>query len=160
VLSVALGTLEGRPVIVSSGNDSTVRVWDLTTGAPRAKALHGHVGCVQSIALGILEGRPLIVSAGDDGTIRVWDMTTGAPRGEPWRGHADQVNSIALGTLEGQQVIVSGGGDGTVRVWDLAGFERDRVDVGFFIDAVAIAENGFVVTAGTQGLVVIQFHGR
>ena len=32
VTAVAVGELGGRPVVVSGGRDSTVRVWDLTTG--------------------------------------------------------------------------------------------------------------------------------
>ena len=32
VISVALGTLDDRSVIVSGGHDGTLRVWDLATG--------------------------------------------------------------------------------------------------------------------------------
>jgi hypothetical protein len=34
VLGVAVGELEGRPVIVSTGEDRTVRMWSLRGGAP------------------------------------------------------------------------------------------------------------------------------
>ena len=117
--SVALGTLEGRAVLVSGGEDETVRVWDLASGAPRGEPLRGHEGAVCSVALGTVEGRPVIVSGGDR-TVRVWDLASGAPRGEPLRGHEGKVRSVALGMLEGRPVIVSGGEDETVRVWDLA----------------------------------------
>ena len=61
-------------MIVSGGADGTVRVWDLTSGAPRGEPLRGHDGEVTSAAVGTLEGRPVIVSGGDDGTVRVWDI--------------------------------------------------------------------------------------
>jgi WD40 repeat protein len=78
VTAVALGTLNGRPVIVSVALDvfsggvaGTVRVWDLATGAPHGKPL-GHAG-LTSVAAGTLDGRSVIVSGGNDRTVRVWD---------------------------------------------------------------------------------------
>ena len=119
VRSVAVGELDGRQVIVSGGEDWTVRVWDLASGTPRGEPLRGHyLPCVSSV--GELDGRPVIVSGGLDGTVRVWDLASGTPRGEPLRGHEDQVHSVVLGELDGRPVIVSGGNDATVRVWDLA----------------------------------------
>jgi WD40 repeat protein len=120
VNSVALGTLDGKPVIVSGGEDSTLRVWDLASGMQRGESLRGHESPVKSVALGALDGRPVIVSGGEDSTLRVWDLASGTPRGEPLRGHESPVKSVALGTLDGRPVIVSGSSDRTVRVWDLA----------------------------------------
>ncbi|MBV8348993.1 MAG: hypothetical protein JOZ49_16135, partial [Mycolicibacterium sp.] len=42
VEAVAVGELEGRPVVVSGGWDQTVRVWDLATGDPVGDPLRGH----------------------------------------------------------------------------------------------------------------------
>ena len=80
VHSVAVGTLENRPVIVSGGSwfDGTVRVWDLASGASRGEPLRGHKDLVSSVALGTLEDRPVIVSGGRDRTVRVWDIQDGA----------------------------------------------------------------------------------
>ena len=77
-------------MIVSGGNDKTVRVWDLTSGAPRGEPLRGHEDWVTSVALGTLEDRPVIASGGLDKTVRVWDLISGVPRGEPLRGHEAQ----------------------------------------------------------------------
>ena len=77
VRAVAVGELEGRPVVVSGGDDGTVRVWDLATGTPVGDPFTGHTGAVNAVAVGELEGRPVVVSGGDDGTVRVWDLAPG-----------------------------------------------------------------------------------
>jgi WD40 repeat protein len=50
------------------GDDGTVRVWDLASGAPRGEPLRGHDGRVYSVVLGTLDGRPVVVSGGGDRT--------------------------------------------------------------------------------------------
>ena len=44
VTAVAIGRAGGRDVIVSGGQDATVRVWDAVTGQPRGEPLTGHTG--------------------------------------------------------------------------------------------------------------------
>jgi WD40 repeat protein len=114
--SVALGTLGDRPMIVSGGMDSTVRVWDVSSGKQRGEPLRGHTGPVTSVACGTLDGPRVIVLGADGSTARVWDLASGKPR---YDEHCS-VCSVTLGTLDGRPVIVSGGIDGTVRVWNLA----------------------------------------
>jgi WD40 repeat protein len=122
----AVGALpDGTPVIVSGGDDRTVRVWRLADGAPVGEPITGHDGMVTAVAVGALppDGTPVIVSGGDDRTVRVWRLADGAPVGEPLRGHTSAVGSVAVGALpDGTPIIVSGGADGdnTVRVWRLA----------------------------------------
>ena len=123
VNAVAVGALpDGTPVIISGGDDGTVRVWRLADGTPVGEPLTGHDGAVTAVAVGALpDGTPVIVSGGDDGTVRVWRLADGTPVGEPLRGHDGAVNAVAVGALpDGTPVIISGGGDGTVRVWRLA----------------------------------------
>lgn len=120
VYSIVFGSLDNRPIIVSGGDDGTVGIWDLATGAQHGEPLCGHEGRVRTVALGALEGRPIIVSGGYDRTVRLWDLATGAPVGEPLRGHAGEVYSVALGALDGQVVAISGSDDCTVRRWDVA----------------------------------------
>ena len=124
VRAVAVGALlDGTPVIVSGGNDRTVRVWRLADGAPVGEPLRGH-GPVRAVAVGALpDGTPVIVSGGDDGAVRMWRLADGTRVGEPLTGptRVRAVWAVAVGALpDGTPVIVSGGNDRTVRVWRLA----------------------------------------
>ena len=123
VTAVAVGALpDGAPVIISGGDDGTVRVWRLADGTPAGEPLRGRNGGVRAVAAGALPvGTPVIISGGDDGTVRVWRLADGTPAGEPLRGRDGGVRAVAAGALpDGTPVIISGGDDGTVRVWRLA----------------------------------------
>lgn len=74
VNSIALGTLEGRIVVISGGEDGTLRIWDLASHAQREDPLRGHDQAVFSVVLGTLNYRPVIVSVGRDDTVRTWDL--------------------------------------------------------------------------------------
>ncbi len=118
VRCVAIAMADGAPVAVSSGDDGTVRVWDLRTGTARATPQSGHTGSVKALAAGDIDGVPVAVSGGSDGVVRVWDLRTGTARGQ-LTGHGSDVTAVAVGAIDGVPAAVSGGGDGTVRVWDL-----------------------------------------
>ena len=60
--------------IVSGGEDSTVRLWDVASGEQVAQ-LDGHAGSVWSV--GFSPDGAQIVSGGDDSTVRLWDVASG-----------------------------------------------------------------------------------
>ena len=120
VRAVAVGDLDGRPVVVSGGGDGTVQMWDLASETPAGGSITGHTGAVNAVAVGELDGRPVVVSGGGDGMVRVWDLASGTPAGGPFTGHTGAVNAVAVGELDGRPVAVSGGDDHSVRVWDPA----------------------------------------
>ena len=109
VNAVAVGALpDGPPVIVSGGDDGTVRVWRLADGAPVGEPLAGHDGAVNAVAVGALpDGTPVIVSGGDDGTVRVWRLADGTPLVPPL--HLSQsVRNIAV---HGDVIVTAAGAD-------------------------------------------------
>jgi WD40 repeat protein len=112
-VSVAIGRVGDRDVIVSGGDDHTVRIWDPHTGQPVGAPLTGHTGRVSSVAIGRVGDRDVIVSGGHDATVRIWDPHTGQPVGAPLTGHTGSVLSVAIGRVGDRDVIVSGddGGD-------------------------------------------------
>jgi WD40 repeat protein len=110
---------DGTAVIVSGGNDGTVRVWRLADLTPVGEPLHAQSGMVAAVAVAALPDRtPVIVSGGSDGSVRVWRLADLTPVGVPLRGHDYRVTAVAAAALpDGTPVIISGGNDGTVRVW-------------------------------------------
>jgi WD40 repeat protein len=54
--------------------DSTIRLWDLNTGAETAR-LKGHLGPINALCV-LPDGR--LASGSQDKTIRLWDLNTGA----------------------------------------------------------------------------------
>jgi|GEM_PF-816297 len=117
IASVAMGEIDGLPVVVSGGGDWYVRVSNARTGQPIFEPHEGHTNPVSSVALISIDGLPVIVSGSADKEIRLWNARTGEPIWEPLRGHSDYVNSVAVGTIGGAPVIFSGSEDGTIRRW-------------------------------------------
>jgi hypothetical protein len=78
--AVALGEVDGLPVIVSGSRDMSVRVWDARSGQPRGQPLIGHTEVVGAVALGMIDDLPIIVSGSRDMTVRVWDARSGDER--------------------------------------------------------------------------------
>jgi WD40 repeat protein len=70
---VTFGELEGHTVIIASGADGVIRVWDAVNGNEVAK-LYGHTDGVWGLASGSHRGRAIVASSSDDLTIRIWDL--------------------------------------------------------------------------------------
>ena len=100
--------------IVSGSEDTTVRVWDVATGAC-VQTLEGHSGDVNSVSFDVTGSR--ILSGSEDKTVRVWDVATGACV-QTLEGHSSWVTSVSFDGTGSR--IVSGSDDKTVRVWDVA----------------------------------------
>jgi len=109
VFSVAVFLEKG--ILVSSSDDSTIRVWSLAT-AQVTQVLQGHSYGVLSVA--ISSGGERVVSGSKDKTLRVWSLASGQTT-LVLNGHSDAVRSVAISSND--QFIVSGSYDYTLRVW-------------------------------------------
>jgi len=157
VVALALADLSGESVIVSGGEDGTLRLWRLADGAPIGEPMRGHDRGATYVATGIRDGEPVAVSGGNDGTVRLWRLTDGKQIGGQLRGHRGWVRSVAIGDYHRQPIAASGGFDGTVRIWRLA----DGTQLGppiqshnGWVEAVALGvHNGepVVVSGGDDG---------
>ena len=109
--------------IVSGSNDSSLQLWDASTGF-ELKKLKGHTGSVNSVAFSN-DGR-LIVSGSFDKSVRVWNASTGREM-KKLMGHVAAVNSVMFSSDDAW--IVSGSDDNSVRVWNLTDVELNSKEL-------------------------------
>ncbi|KAH7877063.1 WD40-repeat-containing domain protein [Lentinula edodes] len=100
--------------LVLGCSDSTVRIWDASTGVQIGDSLQGHTRTVNSVAFSSDGTR--IVSGSDDETVRVWDARTGAQICEPFKDHGRYINAVAI-SPNGTK-IVSGSDDNAIQICD------------------------------------------
>ena len=115
--SVAFSPRDGNTLAVVTG-DSTVKLWDLATGANYADL--NHESRVTSLAFSP-DGSRLAV-AGGDGTVNLWDPAAGN-RVTAWEAHAGLVGAVTF-SPDGSILASQAGWDGLVRLWDV---ETQRV---------------------------------
>lgn len=111
---------DGR-TLVTAGDDSSIRLWDLTSpdrvrqiGAP----ITGHVESVVAVEFSP-DGR-VLASGGGDRTIRLWNVRTPlrpASLGQSLTGHDGALRDLEF-SPDGTR-LGSTSTDSTVRVWDL-----------------------------------------
>ena len=130
--------------IVSGSVDTTVRIWDATTGE-NTRTLNGHTGSVESVAWS--PDGSQIVSGSNDNTVRIWNAATGESR--TLNGHTLLVHSVAW-SPDGSQ-IVSGSWDNTVRIWNAATGNLARTLNGHTgrVSSVAWSPDGSQIVSGS-----------
>src|SRR5262249_10282607 len=136
----------------SSGEDARIAIWKPGEAKPIA-VLQGHQAPVVSLAVSP-DGTKL-ASASWDHTARLWPLPGTGGGGEPrvLEGHKDNVNGAAFGP-DGKSVVTVGY-DATVRIWPLAGGAPEIVTLPTPLNAVAIAPDGDIITAGADGKVYV-----
>ncbi|KAJ5392490.1 hypothetical protein N7509_007980 [Penicillium cosmopolitanum] len=136
---------DGR-LLASSSHDSTVRLWDPTTGALTQK-LEGHSGSVLSVAFSF-DGR-MLASGSDDKTVRIWDPLTGAPVQTP-KYHPMWVLSVTF-SPDGR-LLASGSLDKIVRLWDPATGALTQTLEGHLgsVAALAFSSDGRLLASGSD----------
>ena len=107
-------------LVLSSGYDNTVRLWDLQTGK-EIRRFVGHEGLVHGLAFSA-DGKHVLTS-GKDGTIRLWETET-AREIRQFSGHKGPVRCVAL-SPDGK-LLLSGGQDKTLRLWNVETGEELR----------------------------------
>ncbi|HEY1376245.1 MAG TPA: serine/threonine-protein kinase [Gemmataceae bacterium] len=100
-------------VLLSAGQDRSLRVWDLATGA-EARRVTAPAGVGSHFGLAVSPDGRLLAAGGAGHTLRVLDATDFQEL-RTLRGHTGLVHGAAFGP-EGR--LASASFDGTVRVWD------------------------------------------
>ncbi len=104
---------DGRKLL-SSGNDRTVRLWDVTT----KKEILGKPIKVRRWAYGaaLSPDAKWIVTGGRGKKIELWDARTGKQVPTALEGHTSSIERVTLSP--DARWVISAGRDGTVRIWD------------------------------------------
>jgi len=107
---------EGK--LFTSGDDMTLRVWDLETGR-QVQVWGPFESETDTCAIDALHRRAVL--GGDDGVVRVFDIDTGETIGEV-DAHASGIKKVAVSPRTGD--ILSAAYDQKVIVWDAGTLER------------------------------------
>lgn len=148
--------LDGRWIVISTFEDSTLRVWDLLAQAPVGAPLTGHTAEVTDLATS--GSKDLLVSTSKDGTARIWDLRTRKVVGNPLGDHQLGAKAVSLGRLDDRDIVVTGDGDGNIRAWDL--LTREVLSLGIPPHADAIARLRMQTLNHVPVLVVADTSGR
>jgi len=125
VLAVAFGPRPG--LLVSAGDDETIRTWDLALG--RAAACHSRLGYRATVLAASPSGTALAAGCAD-GTVRLY---AGGERGSlpDWAdapvlaGHAHGITAMSFDASG--RLLATASRDGTARIWDVASREATTV---------------------------------
>ena len=110
----ALDFHKSKPLFVSGGNDSKIKVWNYNTGKCLC-TFEAHAGKVRSTFFH--HKYPWILSASDDKTIRIWNWQSRS-NVAVMKGHKEGVRCARFHPT--QDLIVSVSRDKTLRIWDIS----------------------------------------
>jgi len=133
---------DGR--MMTAGEDGRIALWGAGEQTP-ATMLEGHKGPV--VALAVSPDGATIASASWDRTVRLWPLAGAAPR--VLEGHQQNVNAVAF--APDGRTLVSAGYDATLRLWPLADGAPIVASLPTPLNAVAVAPDGEIATAGADG---------
>jgi WD40 repeat protein len=111
-------------ILASTGEDGTVRLWDVATRKPRGAPLRGHEKNVTALAFSH-DGR-LLATGGSDQQVLLWDVRGGRRVTGPLSGHRAEVSGLAFAGPPDSPVLVSasaGRGPGAIFLWPLGAVE-------------------------------------
>ena len=143
----ALAFSPNQDLLVSGGNDRSVRIWDVKN-AKHLRTIDGRCAVYSVVFL----DDKTIASGGDDYLIHIWDAATGKHIKE-LAGHQNTI--VSLARTHGK-VLISGAQDKTIRRWDVAAGKelsqivRNQGDC----DAMVLSDdNKFVASAGLNNTI-------
>jgi cytochrome c len=135
---------DGR--VATAGEDGRIALWRASEPQP-VSVLEGHTAPV--VALAVSPDGKMLASASWDHSARLWPLDGGRPR--LLEGHTQNVNGVAF--ARDSRAIITAGYDATLRIWPLDNGAPTVVTLPTPLNAVAVAPDGEIVTAGADGKV-------
>lgn len=112
-----IGTVNGRPVVVTGGGDGLLRIWDLATHELVGAPLPTGQGVLYDVMIMRRDNRDVAVTNGD--TLRVWDLGARRALTPPMDTKALLPRLLAVGSAVGTQVALTENSGGEVQRWNL-----------------------------------------
>lgn len=117
-----------RTALVSSGRDSSVRMWDLRDAATLMSSRHDSSGAIKAITTACLgeDGALRLVVGFENGSLRQFDIGSGEAVGSSVRAQRSPVQMLVEASTPAIGPAVATIGENTVRVWDFSS-SRDPI---------------------------------
>ncbi len=147
----SLATVEGG-LLVTGGEDTTVRVWDVAS-ARQLRLFQGHMTRVTAVAARS-DGKQ-VASASEDGAIRIWDLNT-EDEHQAFSEATDSLWAVAF-SPDGKRVA-SAGADRIIRVYNPETGKRETVLEGAKAPITSLCflpDSNRLVAAGGDQVVVV-----
>ncbi|HTU22763.1 MAG TPA: WD40 repeat domain-containing protein [Gemmataceae bacterium] len=142
-------------LLVSSGEDHTLRVWDVGQRRERYR-LKGHGGGATVSCLAFSADGSRLASGGDDSRICVWDAASGR---RLYRGAIEvEQNVTCLALSADGKMLVANAGEGSFRLWEIASatasppIEGHRAAITF---AAFLPDGRSLLTASRDGTALV-----
>uniref|UniRef100_A0A9J8C2T1 Small ribosomal subunit protein RACK1 n=1 Tax=Cyprinus carpio carpio TaxID=630221 RepID=A0A9J8C2T1_CYPCA len=132
---------------LSGSWDSTLRLWDLTTGTTTRRFV-GHTKDVLSVAFSA-DNRQ-IVSGSRDKTIKLWNTLGVCKYTIQDDSHTEWVSCVRFSPNSNNPIIVSCGWDKMVKVWNLANCKLKTNHIGHtgYLNTVTVSPDGSLCASG------------
>jgi WD40 repeat protein len=111
ITAVALGDINGAPILALADGAYGVQVWDIATGEPRShRPVNWNGGAAYALALCTLEDRQVLAVGDRAGRLWLWDFAANSLIGELVQAHPDGgVTALAIWESDGLLRLLSAG---------------------------------------------------